>query len=291
MNEHYALDPNALSDAREFKLLMDQFGLNTGRFLARFPQDWPTLLLNHLNAASDMDKKRALELLQRRKGCLMPLSAHFEPGSAWANNAALALERSRSLRGVIGQPGNGFGWPTPEQVLFEDDHALPSGQGAHVPMKAAGYADLARPLFLTSAEVILVDPYFTSRDNQGRRCSRRWPVLQALLKAAEAANTCQCLRLVLERRQIEITAGSEARLEEDLLHALTAASTSRLELEYELRDSVGHGRYLISIHGGLQFDRGFEEQSGGENHVHWLSMPELEPLLQRFARKTTLAMR
>jgi hypothetical protein len=27
---------------------------------------------------------------------------------------------------------------------------------------------------------------------------------------------------------------------------------------YEVRESVGHGRYLLSIHGGLQFDRGFD---------------------------------
>lgn len=291
MNERYALDPGAPLDARELKLLMDQFGLSTGRFLARYPEHWPALLLQRLQAVSEMDRQRAVELLQRRKGCLMPAAGHFDVGRAWANNAAVAAERDDIFDAVIGQRENRFGWPSPERVLYEDDHALPPGQGAHVPMRAARYSELARPLFQTAAEVILVDPYFTVHDKQGRRCRRRWPVLQSLLKAADAADSCQCLRLVLERGQIEATAGTVARLEEALSRALEEASISRIELDYEVRDSVGHGRYLISIHGGLQFDHGFEEQTHAKNHLHWLTTPELEPLLERFARTTNLAMR
>lgn len=288
MNEHYALDPDAPLDARELKLLMDQFGLSTGRFLAQYPEQWPKMLLQRMQAASELDRQRALELLRRPTGCLVRAVARFDPSRAWANNAAVSVARDRIFEAVIGQRGNGFGWPSPEQVLYDDTHALPPGQGAHVPMSAARYAELARPLFLASAEVILVDPYFSLHDKQGRRCQRRWPVLQSLLTAADAVGTCQCLRLVLERKQILATAGSEARLEDALAEALTKASISRLELDYEVREEVDHGRYLFSIHGGLQFDRGFEQRSNAQNHIHWMTRPELQPLLDRFARRTNL---
>ncbi len=176
-------------------------------------------------------------------------------------------------------------------MLYDDEASLPEGRGAHVDMRALVYADCARPLLLTSAEVTLVDSYFTLRNKAGKRCHRRWPVLQALLRSAEAAATCQILRLVLQRPQIEATEGSEQGLKDDLMEALCESGAKRIKLDYELRDSVGHGRYLMSIHGGLQFDQGFEESKGKQNHIHWLSKPELDPLLNRFARPTSLASR
>lgn len=291
MNERYAVDPAAPADARELKLLLDQFGLQTGRFLARYPQDWPAQLLAQVGKVSEMDRQRVLDLLQRRKASLMPVVAPFVLGSSWANNAAIAIESHRAFAGVIGQKPNGFGWPTTEQVLYEDGGGLHQAQGAHVPMKAASYQDCARPLFNASAEVTLIDSYFTLRNKGGRQCHRRWPVMQTILKEAEASGTCQTLRLVLERAQIEATEGTEDQLEQDLEAAIAEARVERVGVEYEVRDSVGHGRYLISIHGGLQFDQGFEESQTGNNHVHWLSTPELEPLLRRFGHKTNLAAR
>jgi hypothetical protein len=57
---------------------------------------------------------------------------------------------------------------------------------------------------------------------------------------------------------------------------------NHFSVEYELRESVGHGRYLFSRHGGLQFDHGFDEDTRKTNHVHWLALPELEPLLKLY---------
>lgn len=291
MNERYAVDPAAPADSRELKLLLDLFGLQTGQFLARYPQDWPAQLVEQVGKVSEMDRQRVLDLLQRRKSSLMPVVAPFVLGSSWANNAAIVIDSHRAFAGVIGQKPNGFGWPTTEQVLYEDGGGLLQAQGAHVPMKAASYLGCVQPLFQASAEVTLIDSYFTLRNKGGQRCHRRWPVLQMLLKAAEQSVTCQTLRLVLERGQIEVTEGTEDRLEQDLEAAVSEARVGRVDVEYEARDSVGHGRYLISIHGGLQFDQGFEESRTGDNHVHWLSTPELDPLLRRFGRKTNLAVR
>jgi hypothetical protein len=290
MNECYAVDPAAPADARELKLLLDQFGLQTGRFVARYPQGWPHDVIERLNRLSEMERKRAVDLLQRRHGCMIPVPrAPFQVDRAWANNAAVVAERDRVFNGVIGQRDNGFGWPSVEQVLYEDGASLPEGRGAHVTMRASTYAECARPLFLASAEVMLVDPYFTLRTKAGSRCRRRWPVMVAFLRAAEASGTCQSLRLVLERAQIDATERSETVLEADLESALIESGTQRIGLEYEVRETVGHGRYLLSIQGGLQFDQGFEEEASKKNHVHWLSRPELEPLLDRFAPPTVLS--
>lgn len=291
MNENYALDPDAPADVRELKLLLDQFGLQTGRFLSRYPDDWSALLLQRMEGASQMERARAIDILARRRGYLVPTSAPYQRSTGWANNAAVAAERHRAFGSVIGRSGNGFGWPSVVQVLYEDDHALPVGAGAHLPMQAAQYVECVRPLFLASAEVFLVDTYFTLRTRSGEPDRQRWQVLVAFLKLAEEVGTCEVLRLILARDRIDETEGSESRLEDDIGTALEQSGTKRIEVLYEIRHDVGHGRYIFSLHGGLQFDQGFQEHRTKRNHVHWLSRPELNPLLDRFGRSTSLAVR
>jgi len=292
MNERYAVDPAAPADVRELKLLLDQFGFQTGRFLSRFPQDWPWQLINRLGDASPMERQRLVDLFQRRQRCLLPApDAPYQVKASWESNAAVAAERHYAFDDVIGQRGNGFGWPSIDQVLYEDGLGLPPGQGGHIPMQAPRYADAVRPLLMASAEVILVDPFFSTREKSGRQCRNRWPVLLALLRAAESSVTCQSFKLILVRRQVETTAGSDTSLKSDLAQATAEVGLTRVAVGLEIRESVGHGRYLISIHGGLQFDQGFEERKGLQNHVHWLSAPELDPLLAQFSPPTSLAYR
>ncbi|MFO1268967.1 MAG: hypothetical protein U1F67_20745 [Rubrivivax sp.] len=293
MNERYAVDPASPASARELKLLLDLFGFETGRFLSCLPQDWPRRVTEHLRALSDLERARAVELLRRRHGALLPLGAallrYVEP---WASSAAAALAR-RLVDGVVAGNANAHGWPSVEQVLFDESCALPSGRGAHVPMRASAYADCARPLLLASAEVVLVDRFFSLRDRNGQMCRRRVPVLEALIRAAEASQVCEGIRLVLSQDALEQRANSGTSLEGDLESVLAAAGSKRVSIEYDVRDDLGHGRYLLSMHGGLQFDQGFEEHVRGSsrNHVHWLSAPELGPLLDQYLRKTDLARR
>ena len=289
MNENYALDPDAPADSRELKLLLDKFGLQTGRFLARYPEDWSEMLLKRLERASQMEQARALELLVRRRGLLVPSTAPYIPSTRWANNAAVASERHGAFAKVIGQDKNGFGWPSAQQVLYDDECELSEGRGAHVPMQAARYVECVRPLFLASAEIFVVDRFFTLRTEFGKPDRRRWPVLLAFLRLAESARNCEVVRLILERGRVEKTESSHDVLEHDIEVALEESGTKRISVEYEIRESVGHGRYVFSLHGGLQFDQGFEESRAASNHIHWLSKPELDPLLDRFGRSTLVA--
>lgn len=292
MNERYAVDPEAPSNARDLKVMLDQFGLRTGRFLSRYPENWKQLLMARFDELSDLERMKAFELLQRRRSSLLPVGdVPYQAATTWAGNAAVAKERHRAFDVVIGQLGNGYGWPALEKVLYDDDGALPAGVGEHVPMQAARYAKCALPLFAASSEVILVDKYFTLRDRFGERCRHRWPVMTELLKAAEASATCQSFRLVLNSSHIRETEGSDDALERDLHDVLNEAGIRRVVVKCDVGYLDEHGRYLLSIYGGLQFDHGFEEKSKSRNHVHWLSEPELTPLLKLYESSTVLGRR
>ena len=66
MNERYAVDPDAPSDWRDLKLLLDQVGLQTGRFIAHYPSDWEFFVRKRFANATVLERKRVVELLARR---------------------------------------------------------------------------------------------------------------------------------------------------------------------------------------------------------------------------------
>ena len=284
MNERYAIDPDAAANADELKLLLDKLGMQTGRFLAKYPDDWTQFLLDRFAAAPPVERKRVVHLLARHKifalGCG---GKSFQRTKTWPENAVAVKSVSpKTFDAIVAPIGNAFGLPTPRDVLYEDHHAWPDGRGDHVSMKAVSYARLAEPLFELSPEVFLVDAYFALRSPTGTPHSRQRRVLQALLKEASKSPICQSIRLILKKSTIGESATNEAALEQDLDKLIFVLDKKEINLEYQILDDVGHGRYLFSIHGGLQFDHGFDEHEANKNHVHWLSEPELSPLLVKF---------
>ena len=281
MNERYAVDPQAPADWRELKLLLDRVGLQSGRFLASFPPDWNLFLQQGFADASDMDRKRVVELIRRGKFAVL-CNAGYRRHLSWPENAAAAKMSSPTVfREAVASKGNTPGFKTLQDVLYEDGQDWPSGVGEHVAMAAADYARCASPLFELSAEITLVDRFFQLRTENGQKNWRRRKVLQAFFKLAEANVGFQCLRLVLELPKDSIQSRYELDLEKDIEDMLSGFKSS-FSVEHDVRKNVGHGRYLFSIHGGLHFDHGFDEKQGQTNHVHWLSTAELQPLIDRY---------
>ena len=281
MNERYAVDPDAPADWRELKLLLDQVGMQTGRFLARYPLDWDLFVKEHFADSSEMDKKRVLELIARRRNVSLACPEEFKRHLAWAENATKAKAKCPTVfHDLVSSEGNQAGLKTLQDVLYEPGKEWPSGIGAHIPMNAAEYARYASPLFELSAEVSLVDRFFRLRTETGHWDPRRRSVLESFLTLAGRFPKFQSLRLVLELPKTVSQSKFESTLEDDLGELLDNVKANHFSIEYKLLESVGHGRYLLSSSGGLQFDHGFDEDRRKLNHVHWLALPELEPLLK-----------
>ena len=282
MNERYAVDPQATADWRELKLLLDRVGLQSGRFLALFPSDWTLFLQQGFANASDMDRKRVVELLRRGKFAVS-CDAIYRRHLGWAENATAALIGSpAAFCEAIAATENKLGLKTLQDLLYEDGQDWPAGVGDHVAMAAADYARCASPLFELSAEITLVDRFFRLRTERGEKDWRRINVLQAFFKLAASSSAFQCLRLVLELPKESVQSRYEQDLEKDIEDLLSACTGNPFAVEFDVRREVGHGRYLFSIHGGLHFDHGFDEKRGQKNHVHWLSIAELLPLIERY---------
>ena len=282
MNERYAVDPQSPTDWRELKLLLDRVGLQTGRFLACYPEDWSLFLKQRFADASDMDRKRVSELLLRGKFAVV-CNAGYKRHLSWVENASAVKSTSPNVfREAVASTGNSLGLKTLQDVLYSEGQDWPSGVGEHVAMAAPDYARCAFPLFELSAEITLVDRFFKLRSENGQKDYRRRNVLQAFFRLAADNPRVQSIRLVIEFPKDCIQKQYELDLEKDIEDLLSGYSKSSFAVELDVRKNVGHGRYLFSIHGGLHFDHGFDEKQGQTNHVHWLSSAELNPLIDRY---------
>lgn len=282
MNERYAVDPQSPTDWRELKLLLDRVGLQTGRFLACYPEDWSLFLKQRFAGASDMDRKRVSELLLRGKFAVIR-NAGYKRHLSWVENASAVKSTSPNIfREAVASTGNSLGLKTLQDVLYSEGQDWPSGVGEHVAMAAPDYARCASPLFELSAELTLVDRFFKLRSENGQKDYRRRNVLQAFFRLAADNPRVQSIRLVIEFPKDCIQKQYELDLEKDIEDLLSGYSKSSFAVELDVRKNVGHGRYLFSIHGGLHFDHGFDEKQGQTNHVHWLSSAELNPLIDRY---------
>jgi hypothetical protein len=90
MNEKYGIEPSACNEIIEWRYLLDKFGPFTGRYIAKFPQDWEKQILNQILSNNWLEIERLKVLLRRafEKKLIIDLKAnsrYFED-KGWVEN-------------------------------------------------------------------------------------------------------------------------------------------------------------------------------------------------------------
>lgn len=275
MNEIYGIDPSSPKDLKDLKALFTRFGLAHGQFISRYPSDWERELFTSFSELSELDRARLTRLIQLHQTALLTSSTPFNRSKTWARNVAEQRLRLRAFDRILAGNPNEENFETLEDYLWGEDDDPGASRGAFIDMTPECYANACAPLFECSSEVHVSDRFFHLRNQSGVMNRRRWSVLRALVGKASASTKCRLLVLHFEQPPVVSVKNFEIKLEEDLEEI---ANEFSFDFSYDIRDSMHHGRYIFSIHGGLQFDHGFEITHGQKNHVHWLSSSELSHL-------------
>lgn len=264
MNERLAAEPTSCANAMELRLLLNSFGPFAGRYLIAYPGNWRELLLQHFAEAPAIEQERVKVLLRRAKEEVRVVgdaSAPYDAAQAWPTNAmkALAAVPPRLQGAVFARPA-----PSEEPPAFTMDTLdLPPTADEKIDAMPSEFARVCRVLIATSRELILVDPYL----NPCRADSMA--VLVELVKQAANAN---CMRISLWARHSLVVGPRSNDLEEvqGALLALRDRAGLKRERQLEMhlveddraRDRM-HGRYLLSVKGGVRLDQGFQRLTGG----------------------------
>ena len=259
MNELYAADPAVCCHASDLKLLLASFGPYAGRYLANYPTDWAAQVEKRFANVGEVEAARVQTLLRRAKENLTLVTRANLPWNAqqaWLPNASPMLGGAAAVfDGLIALQAK----PPAVQQLHELE--LPPTAEERIAGTAAEYARISKILLLLSPEVALIDPYL----NPLKRASAA--VLTSLFELV-AKGKCQKITLWVRAAEV-LGSGNGSAIKADLqdaLHRLASAANFKPGREVELlmvadeaSQSKIHGRYLLSIKGGIRLDQGFQQ--------------------------------
>lgn len=263
MNELYAADPAICDRASDLKLLLSSFGPYAGRYLANYPTDWASQVEQRFFSAGEVEAARAQTLLRRAKENLSLVTRSNLPWNtqqAWLPNASPMLTGATAVfDGLIALEAKP---PTIHQL---HDLELPPTAEERIAGVAAEYARISKILLVLSPEIALIDPYLNPLK---RSCAL---VLTSLFDLA-AKGKCQKISLWARAAEV-LDSGNGTTIKADLqdaLHRLARPANFKpgreiemMLVEDEASQSKIHGRYLLSIKGGIRLDQGFQQLPAG----------------------------
>lgn len=266
MNELFAADPAVFSSSSELKHLLASFGPYSGRYLVNYPIGWGNLVKKQLEGLGDIEAERVKTLLRRADTDMTLISGHklsWQPQRNWLENAEPLLKKisaiSASLDGLVAKQIK------PPSIHLLDTLELPPTSGERIAGKAGEYARVARSLLLLSPEIALIDPYLDPC------CEKYNPVLKDLFEIAADGKS---IKITLWARfKLLFPSGVNLTIKNNIENRLRKLATqARFKTGYEIemilvkdesRQTKMHGRYLLSIKGGVRLDQGFQELPKG----------------------------
>lgn len=263
MNELYAADPSVFIQASELKMLLASFGPYAGRYLANYPSDWAVQVERQLDNLGEVEAARVKAMLRRAKEsmALIPWNGlAWNKGQEWLANAQPLLNTAPAMFvGLIAREAK------PPAIHYLHDLDLPPTAEERIAGTASEYARISKILLVFSPEIALVDPYLNPLKGD---CAA---VLKAIFDMAAKG---KCQKITLWARAAEVCGrGAYAVIKTDLEARLRQLARQAgfkpgreiemMLVEDETRQAKMHGRFLLSIKGGIRFDQGFQQLPQG----------------------------
>jgi hypothetical protein len=267
MNEIFAADPLVCESARDLKALLDKFGPFTGRYLARYPIHWMNLVEERFDSLGEIEIARVKALLRRAKENLTLIESR---GLSWSSGDRNWLENASSQLAKADKRVAGFDGliaieAKPPLINTIDSLDLPPTSEERITGKAEEYARIADRLLTLSPRIGLIDPYLNPLS---QKCER---VIKALFKKIAEG---RCEEVIIWARESEVIGSKTLNfIKSDLenkLHHLAKAAQFKPKRKIQMRlmsDETSrrkmHARYILSNHGGIRLDQGFQELAEG----------------------------
>lgn len=265
MNELYAADPLVCGHASELKLLLASFGPYAGRYLANYPIDWAAQVERQFDNLGEIEAARVKTILRRAKETLALVTRAnlaWNTEQEWLANATPLLNAAPAVfDGLIARQA------TPPTIHHLHELDLPPTAEERIAGTASEYARISKILLVLSPELALVDPYLNPLK---RSCST---VLKAIFELA-AKGKSQKISLWARASEV-LGSGNPSAIKADIADALrqlalqaefkSGREIEMILVEDESRQTKMHGRYLLSIKGGIRLDQGFQQLPEGRH--------------------------
>jgi len=261
MNEFFTADPDCLKSVGDLRYLFGLFGPYTGRYLAAYPTDWVSRVLDHFSHLPDVEQERVKTILRRAGEGASYLNNSSLPWSSQVPWLANALSIKMSIPPRIDEV---ISSANQTDALPFDDLTIPNTADEKIEATPDGYVRIARTLISISGELFFIDPYLSPC----RRDIR--VVIEALLKKVVSCPKCRSVIFYARMSNvigksgfkwgeivstwIELLAGVKWKADRHFRYVLVDDDSAACKM---------HGRYLFSVKGGIRLDQGFQRLPKG----------------------------
>jgi hypothetical protein len=259
VDPHFAIEPRDIVD------FLAEFGPFNGRYVPRFPSDWPARLRQHVEELSIKDPVKRQSMLEkiRREAllCTVPVGWKWNDEYSWQTNLEKNADAEKLL--IVGYalaPEPFAAWIDALDQIRETRRRTWPFYGS-----ISEYVNACFPLLVNSPAVYLIDPYLDIFSEAGEM------LLRSLLDKSRGSR-CYSVQIITRR-----SACGSVNRGKDSLNLTDQEIGSFLERIYKkflpkdrelclhLVTEGGpeenflrmHDRFFLTIHGAINFGKGF----------------------------------
>ena len=263
-----AVDPEVFATWRHFQSLHEDFGVNRGRLISKFPKKWVKSVaersreLVHEGINTEMQATRIEERLRSerfKRKLKSPDGRQYDPEQPWNLNAQLAeppfdlilAAGSASSKNMIGA----------DDLLKDEAPFLRSNQG-QVRRRKEHLVGVAATLLMGSADIVIIDPNF--RADEPRFCDSLKHLISVLENAGRTPKRFEIHTNRIRKPGETFHRGPHfSQWNTHLVPALPPGwKISVCYWDQLPNGGKPHARFLLTDSGGLYYDHGIDEGDG-----------------------------
>jgi len=259
INQKFALSPEVLLEPLELILILSKFGLSEGRFISRLPDGWRQQVIQefekrNLGTIEMVRIRRHLQSLKERCG-ILNVSIEYKEELSWLKNALQA--KSKGLIDDIISDDASHGLSAKDII---DSDSLHECRDTKITWTADEMIKVAMPLLSLSEEIYIVDRFIQLR-------SKGPDGYLTFFKKIIEATQSKKIKLIIYCAQESF---NQTDSEKNLREKISPLLSCRQSIEFFLLPNyvAPHERFIISIKGGIYFDKGFHSSiDPNERHL------------------------
>jgi hypothetical protein len=259
INQRYALNPEVQLEPLELILILSKFGLSEGRFISRLPDGWRQQVIQefekrNLGTIEMVRIRRHLQSLKERGG-ILNVSIEYKKELTWLKNAFQAKNKGLIDDIISDDVNHGL---SAKDII--DSDSLRACRDTKITWTADEMIKVAMPLLSMSEEVYIVDRFIKLRNSEPDG------YVAFFKKIIQATQNKKTKLIIYCAQEVFNQTNSERNFREKISPLLS----SRQSIEFFLLPdhAAPHERFIISIKGGIYFDKGFHSSiDSSERHM------------------------
>ena len=263
MLKEFALDPELLSNWKDFRFFASQFGVSQGRVISRFPGDWQERVKRAAGNAKEVEFLKIVEALLRIESSMFIRDFDYEKGHQWIRNA-VEENQKRPFHAIVSSATH----KDASNVLIGGDIDPTDPPNLWIVQTSIRInrtpdemAACVQDLLSQCDEVLFIDPYFGPGKS---KCTE--PLKKFLEAVARRGSRRMPSRIEYHLgNQDKDLVTFKLRLDERVEPHLP--KNTRMLLVRWNKDQM-HNRYILTDRGGVMFGQGLDMADGSFAVTH-----------------------